>query len=132
MVGHCHLRDGLRVFRLDRIEEAAPHDARFEPPTDFDCLECVLRRVATWGSAHPVEVVLGLGIAETRRKVPPVDTALELAAEGVVLHARATDLNGFARFLLGLACPLVVRRPHELKEALQRAAREMLQRAENA
>jgi len=132
LVGYCHLRRGLRVFRLDRIRAAAPHDAGFEPPTDFDCLGYVLRRVAGWGSAHAVEVVLGLGLEEARRKVPPGDTALESAPDGVVLRTRATDLDGFARFLLGLGCTLAVHEPAELQEALRRVARDIMQVAEEA
>jgi predicted DNA-binding transcriptional regulator YafY len=57
---------------------------------------------------------------------------LEPAPEGVVLHMRATELDGFARFLLGLGCSLVVRQPPELKEALRRVAREMMHLADRA
>jgi predicted DNA-binding transcriptional regulator YafY len=132
VVGYCHLRRGLRVFRLDRIQSAAQHDARFVPPADFDSLGYVLRRVGGWGSAFAVEVVLGLSMDEARRKMPPRNAALELAPEGVVLHTRATELDGFARFLLRLGCSLVVRQPPELKEALRRVAREMMHMADRA
>jgi predicted DNA-binding transcriptional regulator YafY len=132
MVGHCHLRHATRIFRLDRMQSAVPDTAWFDPPSGFDCLDYVLRRVASWGSAHQVEVVLGLSLEEARRKAPRVDTALEIAAEGVILHARATDLDGLARFLLGLCCALTVRRPPELAEALRRAARQIMDRAEHA
>lgn len=125
LVGYCHLRQGLRVFRLDRIADAAPHDARFEPPADFDCLGYVLRRMAGWGSVQAVEVVLGLSLEEARRKVPPEDTALEPAPDVVVLRTRATDLDRFARFLLGLGCTLAVHEPAALQEALQRVARDI-------
>lgn len=132
LVGYCHLRQGLRVFRLDRVRDAALHDARFAPPADFDPLAYVLPRVAGWGSAHAVEVVLGLSLEEARQNVPPGDSTLESTAEGVVIHMRATDLDGFARFLLGLGCPLAVRQPRELKAALRRAAQEIMQVADRA
>ena len=35
-VGYCHLRDDLRVFKLDRIRQLRSLDSRFPPPTDFD------------------------------------------------------------------------------------------------
>jgi predicted DNA-binding transcriptional regulator YafY len=34
-IGYCHLRRGLRTFRVDRIQQLALLDATFEPP-DFD------------------------------------------------------------------------------------------------
>ena len=45
LIGRCHLHDEPRVFRLDRISDAATGDGRFEPP-DFD-LDAHLRH--TWG-----------------------------------------------------------------------------------
>jgi len=132
LVGHCHMRRDIRVFRLDRIRDAAPHDVRFEPPADFDYAGYVLRRVAGWGSAQAVEVILGLGLEEVRRKVPSGDTRLESVPEGVILRTRATDLDGLARFLLGLGCPLTVRYPGELAEALRRVARTIVRVADEA
>ena len=48
LVGHCHLRQELRAFRLDRIADAEPIDGTFAPP-DFD-LEDFLRH--SWGIYH--------------------------------------------------------------------------------
>jgi predicted DNA-binding transcriptional regulator YafY len=42
-IGYCHLRYGIRTFRVDRIHQLALLDATFEPPADFDLqvyLEC--------------------------------------------------------------------------------------------
>lgn len=36
VVGHCHLRDGLRTFRVDRIVELTLLKRTFEVPADFD------------------------------------------------------------------------------------------------
>ena len=35
-VGWCAVKEGMRVFRLDRILEAAETDGTFEVPADFD------------------------------------------------------------------------------------------------
>jgi predicted DNA-binding transcriptional regulator YafY len=37
-VGMCHLRKGLRSFRLDRVSAAAAVEARFDRPASFDAL----------------------------------------------------------------------------------------------
>jgi len=36
VIGYCHLRRGLRTFRVDRIHELALLDTAFEPPAEFD------------------------------------------------------------------------------------------------
>lgn len=36
MVGHCHLRDAVRLFRIDRIQELALLRETFKLPGDFD------------------------------------------------------------------------------------------------
>ena len=37
-VGWCHLREDVRVFRLDRVRDATPEEATFTRPQDFDSL----------------------------------------------------------------------------------------------
>lgn len=39
VVGHCHLRDATRTFRVDRIRELTLLDERFDPPSGFDVQE---------------------------------------------------------------------------------------------
>jgi predicted DNA-binding transcriptional regulator YafY len=39
VVGHCHLRDAVRSFRVDRIAEIALIDKTFRTPDDFDIHE---------------------------------------------------------------------------------------------
>ena len=50
--GYCHLRQEVRVFRLDRVLEAELSDERFERPADFDSKDFVVARIAaipdTW------------------------------------------------------------------------------------
>jgi len=41
VVGRCLVKDGMRVFRLDRVLEAAECDGTFEVPADFDAGEWV-------------------------------------------------------------------------------------------
>ncbi|MBC7814926.1 MAG: YafY family transcriptional regulator, partial [Burkholderiales bacterium] len=45
--GHCHLRQGLRTFRLDRIVALELSDQTFDRPTDFDPLGYVQQSLAT-------------------------------------------------------------------------------------
>jgi predicted DNA-binding transcriptional regulator YafY len=36
MVGYCHLRNDVRVFKIDRVRAATMLEQRFQPPRDFD------------------------------------------------------------------------------------------------
>jgi predicted DNA-binding transcriptional regulator YafY len=46
-VGYCRLQRDLRIFRLDRVEDAELCGDRFARPDHFDCLEHVRRALAT-------------------------------------------------------------------------------------
>lgn len=41
VVAHCCVREAMRVFRVDRVLEAAPSDVSFEVPAGFDITEYV-------------------------------------------------------------------------------------------
>lgn len=132
LVGHCHRRADLRQFRIDRVLAAAPRDESFPPPAGFDSLGYVVRAIATMPGRWPVEVALALPPEEARRRVPPAYGTLEPTAGGAIWRCRDDDLDGVARFLIGLGCRLRVQHPPELREALRRAAREIATVADGA
>jgi predicted DNA-binding transcriptional regulator YafY len=45
LIGFCHLRQELRTFRVDRIQEITPLDDRFTMPRDFDVREYLATRM---------------------------------------------------------------------------------------
>ena len=45
-VGYCHLRQDIRVFRLDRIAAIEPEGTPFTRPVDLDYLDYVRRSIA--------------------------------------------------------------------------------------
>ena len=111
-VGYCHLRAGLRVFRLDRITHAELRDEPFSRPADFDSLAYVQRSLATMPAAWSVEVLL--------------ETTPEEAPGGVVMRCDVGNLRWIALILARLECPFVVRRPAELREELRRLAADLV------
>lgn len=130
VVGYCHLRHGVRVFRLDRMLAAAPTDERFKPPADFDPLAYAVESFAAIPARWLVEVVLETTLEQVRFAVPPDFATLEETPEGVVLRAYDDDLEHTARFLAGLGCPLRVRQPPELRAALRRLGEALVGMAE--
>ncbi|MEC0269195.1 YafY family protein [Paenibacillus anseongense] len=45
VVGHCHLRNEIRSFRVDRIRELSKMDTTFERPIDFSARQFILTSV---------------------------------------------------------------------------------------
>ena len=66
-VGWCHLRQEIRSFRVDRMQEAImapkPKSPDFERPTDFDIKAYAQRSPWTFTTDPPEEVQLALGAA---------------------------------------------------------------------
>jgi predicted DNA-binding transcriptional regulator YafY len=122
VVGHCHLRRDLRVFRLDRVLAAAPDDETFARPEGFDCLAYAIQRFAAMPDTWLIEVLLEATLEQVGAAVPPTFATLDETPEGVVLRAYDADLSHTARFIVGLGRPFVVRQPPELLAALRKLA----------
>jgi predicted DNA-binding transcriptional regulator YafY len=124
--GHCHLRGGLRLFRVDRILEAEILADTFAPPPSFGSPEALIdAAMNTPGWDRPVEVLLETTVEEARHQLPAMGLSLEPYEGGTLLRCRTWDLGWMARTLAGLDSPFIVRRPDELREALERRAAEI-------
>ena len=127
-MGHCHLRRGLRSFRLDRVESVRALEKGFSKPPGFDALAHLTFSIATLPRAFAVEVLLETDLATARRQLFPAAGVLEETAEGVVLRSQVDELAWFARELARLSFPFVIRRPAALREALESHAASLLRR----
>lgn len=128
-VGYCHLRNAVRVFRLDRIAVVEPRATRFHRPESFDCLAEVEQSIARAPWGWEAEVVLFLTLEEARHRVPATAGTIEAIAEGVLLRCSGEDLNWMAVLLARLECELRVRRPPELRTAVRLLAERLLRGA---
>ena len=128
VVGHCHLRRGLRSFRVDRIRGARLMEQPFERPPGFDALAHLTLALATLPRAHAVEVLLKCDLASARRAVFPALGVLEPVAGGVLLRAQADELAAFARELARLPFAFEIRHPPALRQALRAHARRLTAR----
>ena len=84
------------------------------------------------GDVWSVEVLLETGEKDARRQLPPMGLTLEQTAGGTLLSCPTRNLGWMARVLAGLDCPFVVRRPDELRQALERRAEEISALAKRA
>lgn len=127
-VGMCHLRQGIRSFRLDRIRAVEGLPRSFERPADFDALGYLVRSVATLPRAHSIEVLLHTDLARAQALFSRTIAVFEQTPEGVVLHNQADDLAWFARQLASLPVGFEIRRPAQLREELRACAEQLLAR----
>jgi predicted DNA-binding transcriptional regulator YafY len=130
LVGWCHLRQAVRVFRLDRIVSARLEEATFTRPADFDSLHYVLESLATTPRGWRVEVLLEMPLTEVQRHIPPGSAVFEEHEAGVIMRLYSADLRITARYLIWLDCPFVIRRPAELRITVQAIAAEVTAQAD--
>lgn len=116
MTGYCHLREGLRTFRLDRIVECKRMMQTFEPPADFDPLMFVEQSIAKTPGIWRAELLLKTTLADARRMIPLATAVLQETADGVLMTHYSNEPERFAHHLLGLPCDFVILSPPELRE----------------
>lgn len=121
-VGWCHLRQAVRVFRLDRVLAAEPDEHSFTRPPEFNSLAYVIESLATAPWGWQAEVLLETTLEDARRRIPNDSALLDQVPNGVRMRVHVDRLDWLAAMLLTLECPLVVQRPPELRDALRRLA----------
>ena len=129
-IGYCHLRQGQRLFRLDRIQQIEVTSETFSPPVNFDALEAVQRALATVPRVWQVEVWLETTLEEVQRQTHFPKAMFEEVDTGVILRVDVEDLPWMARFLAGLGVPLIIHHPPELQTVLHHYALTMANYAE--
>jgi predicted DNA-binding transcriptional regulator YafY len=122
VVGMCHLRGGLRSFRLDRVQSVRALETAFTRPENFDALGHLAFSIATMPRTHAIEVLLKTELEVAQRELFSSLGVLEQASDGVMLRAQADNLDWFARELSRLPFDFEIRRPMELRGALSRCA----------
>lgn len=125
LVGYCSLRRDHRTFRLDRIQKLEVLTEHFERAAGFDCRQYILEHYAGAAGGISFEVEFSAPLSIVQRKIPASYGQLSATATGTLLQSRYEDMDGMARYLMGLNLPFVVHRPPALREALLRLAQQM-------
>lgn len=126
VVGMCHLRGGLRSFRLDRVQSVRPLADRFSRPDGFDALGHLALSVATLPRAFAVEVLFETDLQTAQRELFSAAGVLEWTGTGVLLRGQVDSLPWFARELARLPFDFQIRRPASLRHAVGAVARRLL------
>ncbi|WP_342379160.1 WYL domain-containing protein [Myxococcus stipitatus] len=139
LVGHCHLRGGLRTFHVHRVRElkvntARPRTPDFHVPEDFSLDSHVAYFPWQHRFHEPVEVVLRLsGTLASRASGLFPGATLEPMGEGLTLaKLRVSFLDGLARFCLSLGADCVVEGPESARSRLREMAARVANRHADA
>lgn len=117
MAAYCLMRQGLRLFRVDRIQSVKVTQTPFESAPDFemqDFLESSFENLpAMWKTevwVHATFETLNYAMLPARAKIEP-------EGNGIVIRCSVNHLEEFAAMLLALSCPVEIRAPEELRAA---------------
>jgi predicted DNA-binding transcriptional regulator YafY len=125
MVGFCHLREGIRVFRLDRMQKVDMLTDSFLLPPNFNSLDYIISSIVAIPDRWNVKVLLSARLEEVRPLVPASLATLEAHPQGVLFKSSFDDLERMARILLGLGFRLVACEPWELRKVFEQLAEEL-------
>ncbi|MFJ3338472.1 helix-turn-helix transcriptional regulator [Streptomyces sp. NPDC086766] len=130
LVGHDHLRDDLRTFRIDRVASVHPRTKTFNIPDGFDPVAHLTANLAQGPYRWQVEVTIHGPLDEIARRLPRSAVTLTARTAGVLMRARAERLDGMAHMLASLEWPFTIHRPDELRVALKDLADQLTAAAE--
>jgi predicted DNA-binding transcriptional regulator YafY len=121
--GHCHLRNDIRSFRVDRIVELTLLDATFSMPADFDIQEHL-----TLDFQNQPTVQARLRFAPQAAHVALDNRAMwqsceEQADGSVIVAVTLPDLQWAASLALGYGPIVTVLEPDELRRTVNEWAR---------
>lgn len=123
---YCHLRDGLRNFRLDRVREIEESNHDYEEAASFDPKAYVLNSLATMPGAYTFEVLLHAPLDVVAEYIPSSMAILEDKAGDTLMRCYSDDPHWLARYLTTIELPFTVQQTNELREAFRALAENIL------
>jgi predicted DNA-binding transcriptional regulator YafY len=121
-IGYCHLREGQRLFRLDRIVHIEATSETFPPHPNFSALEAVQEALASVKRKWQIEVSLQTTSLEAQKRTGLPQAFFEEKHAEVLFRVEVEDLEWVARLLAGLGIPFIIHHPSELHEAVYQYA----------
>ncbi len=118
LFGHCHLRNAIRSFRLDRVVQMTLLDTTFQIPADFNIQEQIAKGLESvtqmqWRMRFAPES------AEIARQNRAYWDAVEDQADGsVIVTMSAPDLSWAASTVLAFGPMVTVVEPEELRRTV--------------
>lgn len=132
LIGHCHLRDDMRIFRADRIASVSPADETFTKPASFslrqfmqerfehghEAAETAEQTIRLQGDEHVISM-LGDNWFVRNRIVEQSRTELTMTMDIAGMN------HFFPRYLLSFGKAVRVVEPVELRKQMAKLAAEL-------
>jgi predicted DNA-binding transcriptional regulator YafY len=119
VVGYCHLRDGVRTFRVDRIRELSLLEKSFDDPSDFNLREYL----ASESQAQPsirVRLHFSARLAQSAREYTPAWETMETQPDGSLIVTLLTpDLIWAVSTALAYGPQVTILEPPEAVEMIK-------------
>ncbi len=130
VAGYCHLRQDMRIFRVDRISKLEITEEQFAPPKEFDVLKYVSEGIARTNRHDSIEVIIDLEISleEAQKRMPPGRVVIQEIKTGVRTTAFVKSLDQVVRFLATSSYNFKIVQPAELKPALKKHLKQVLEK----
>jgi predicted DNA-binding transcriptional regulator YafY len=140
VAGYCHLRDDIRMFRLDRLEllntPTSGHETHetFTIPKGFNALEFVSTSLAQtcFEGSVTCRIWFAASLEDITPHVPSYEATLEVQDDGVLLTivVRPKWLPQIVLYLLAIPAPMKVLEPAGLQAAFAVLSERSLQLSE--
>ncbi|WP_118184889.1 helix-turn-helix transcriptional regulator [Paraburkholderia phosphatilytica] len=130
MSGMCRLRDALRTFRLDRMDNIETLDTTFERPEGFSADGYLSHSIATLRRRYTVEVRLHTSLQQAMLELREDMGLLAPLEDGLRLSAHTDSLEWFARELARLSFGFEILEPLELRDAVREFATHLLKQVD--
>ena len=127
LVGYCHTREAMRLFRVDRIKEYSLLDTAFMPRADFDGRAFVEQEIE--GQGHlTVRLQFAPAMAQVARANPFNWQGMEEQPDGsIIAILRAPDLTWAASMALAYGPGVTVLEPEEVRQEVCTWARTIME-----
>jgi predicted DNA-binding transcriptional regulator YafY len=116
LVGYCHLRNGSRTFRVDRIQNLELLNQTFPPPDDFDVHAYLEREFADQPAVRAKLRFTPEGAYLAKGNIVPWESLTENPDGSVDVVLPAPDLPWLASMTLSFSNWVTVLDPPELRE----------------
>jgi predicted DNA-binding transcriptional regulator YafY len=128
LAAFCRLRQDMRTFRIDRIQQIEPLAEAFTMPGDFDARE-YLQRAMEYESPHRVVVRLDARVARSVREWDSNWLEITDYDDGSIsVQFGTADLNWATGWVLSYGAAAKALEPPELVKRVREAAESTLQR----